>query len=135
MSKVGVYYGETTYSQRKYLFELVDELGNVAEACRHAKVARGTYYNWKKIYEKDGIEGLRETKSHAPYNPHTVDLLIEKRIVNLKREHPDWGKKRIAQEIWKENDWKHNVAINTVKNVLSRHGLWKGNIKKKKEKE
>lgn len=134
MQKRGVYYGETTYSQRKYLFELVEQLGNVSEACRRAKVSRGTYYNWYERYEDHGIVGLSETKSHAPHNRHTVDLLIEERIVNLKREHPDWGKKRIAQQIWKENNWEHNVAIDTVKNVLSRHGMWKEGKRKEKKK-
>jgi hypothetical protein len=134
MTDERVYYGQTTYSQRKYLFELVEELGNVSEACRRAKVSRGTYYVWKNRYEEFGIEGIRETKSRAPHNPPTIDPLIEKRIVNLKREHPDWGKKKIAQWIWKENNWEPNVAINTVKNVLSKHGLWKGDEKKRKKK-
>jgi hypothetical protein len=39
MTDERVYYGQTTYSQRKYLFELVEELGNVSEACRRAKVS------------------------------------------------------------------------------------------------
>lgn len=134
MQKRGVYYGETTYSQRKYLFELVEELENVSKACRRAKVSRGTYYNWRERYKDNGILGLSETKSHAPHNRHTVDPLIEERIVNLKREHPNWGKKRIAQWIWKENNWVPNVAISTVKNVLSRHGMWKEDTNKRKEK-
>jgi len=50
----------------------------------------------------------------------------------LRREHPNWGKKRIAQWIWKENGWERVVAIETVRNVLNRHGLWK-NVKKKKK--
>lgn len=134
MQTRGVYYGETTYSQRKYLFELVEELGNVSAACRRAKVSRGTYYNWKERYEDNGISGLSETKSHAPHNRRTVDPLIEERIVNTKREHPNWGKKRIAQQIWKENNWVPNVSITTVKNVLSRHGMWKEDIRKRKKK-
>jgi transposase InsO family protein len=60
--------------------------------------------------------------------------LIEERIVNLKRKHPNWGKKRIAQQIWKENNWEQNVAIDTVKNVLNRHGMWKEDGKRKEKK-
>lgn len=134
MSQKKIYYRETTFQQRKYLFELIEESGNVSKACKQAKVSRGTYYYWKKRYEKDGIEGLREPKSRAPHDPHTIDPIIEKRIVNLKRQHPKCGKKRIAQQIWKENNWEKVVAINTVKNVLERHGLWSAEINKKKEK-
>ncbi len=111
---------------------MVKESGNIAKACRTAKVSRGTYYNWKERYEKDGIEGLREPKSCTPYNPHKVNPLIEKRIVELKREHSNWGKKRIAQLIWKEHNWEKVVAIETVKNVLERHGLWNPEKKKKR---
>ncbi|RLG29476.1 hypothetical protein DRN97_11815 [Methanosarcinales archaeon] len=82
-----------------YLFELVERLVNVSEACRRAKVSRSTYYRWKPRYEKEGVEGLREPKSHAVHNPHTIDPEIERRITDLRLEHPDCGKKRIAQWI------------------------------------
>jgi transposase len=131
MSQNKIYYRETTFQQRRYLFELINESGNVSKACKQAKVSRGTYYYWKKRYEKDGIEGLREPESRSPHNHYTIDLVIEKRIVNLKRQHQNWGKKRIAQWIWKENNWEKVVAIETVKNVLERHGLWSTEKNKK----
>ena len=43
-------------------------------------------------YERDGVEGLCEPKSHAVHNPHTIDPEIERRIIELRREHSDWGK-------------------------------------------
>ena len=48
----------------------------------------------------DGVDGLREPKSHAVHNPHTIDpeLEIERRIIELRRGHPDCGKKRIARK-------------------------------------
>ena len=95
-----VYYRQTTFQQRIYLFELVERLGNVSEACRRAKVSHSTYYRWKPRYEKEGVDGLREPRSHAVHNPHTIDPEIERRIIEPRREHPDWGKKRIAQWIW-----------------------------------
>ena len=131
---MAVYYRETTFQQRKHLFDLVEETNNISKACRDAKVSRSTYYRWKPRYEKYGIEGLREPKSHAAHNPRTIDLEIEWRIVELRRKHPDWGKKRIAQQIWKEHDWEHVVAITTVKNVLKRHGMWNAEKRKKKKK-
>jgi len=68
------------------------------------------------------------------HNPHTIDPEIERRIIELRREHPDWGKKRIARWIWKEHGWKRVVAIETVRKVLKRHGLWKNGERKKKRK-
>jgi len=37
------------------------------------------------------------------HNPHAIDPQIERRIIELIREHSDWGKKRIVQCIWKEH--------------------------------
>ena len=132
MLGIGIYYRETTFQQRRYLFELVEQIGNISEACRQAKVSREHYYHWKPRYDKDGIEGLRHPKSHAVHNPKMIDPQIERRIIELKRGHPSWGKKRIAQWIWKEHGWRKIVAVNTVKNVLNRHGLWKNGNKKRK---
>ena len=132
---MAVYYPQTTFQQRIYLFELVERLGNVSEACRRARVSRSTYYRWKPRYEKEGVDGLREPMSHAVHNPHTIDHDIERRIIELRREHPDWGKKRIAQWIWKEHGWERVVAIETVRNVLKRHRLWKNGETKKKQKQ
>ena len=88
-----VYYRQTTFQQRIYLFELVERLENVSEACRRVKVSHSTYYRWKPRYEKESVDGLREPRSHAVHNPHTIDPEIERRIIELRREHPDWGKK------------------------------------------
>ena len=134
MLGIGIYYRETTFQQRRYLFELVEQIGNISKACRQAKVSREHYYHWKPRYDKDGIEGLRHPKSHAVHNPKMIDPQIERRIIELRREHPSWGKKRIAQWIWMEHAWEKVVAINTVKNVLSRHGLWKNGKRRKKRK-
>ncbi|RJS85034.1 helix-turn-helix domain-containing protein [Methanophagales archaeon] len=96
---MAAYYRQTTFQHRKYLFELVEQQGNVSEACKWANVSRKTYYHWKPRYEKEGLEGLREPKSHAVHNPQTINPQIERRIIELRREHPNWGKKRIAQWI------------------------------------
>ena len=134
MEGIGIYYRETTFQLRKQLFILADQLQNVSKACKQMKVSRRHYYRWKPRFEKDGIEGLRIPKSHAPHNPQTIDPQIEQRIVELRRAHPNWGKKRIAQWIWKEHHLEHVVAIETVKNVLHRHGLWRKKKRKKTQK-
>ena len=134
MLGIGIYYRKTTFQQRRYLFELVEQIGNISKACRQVRVSREHYYHWKPRYDKDGIESLRHPKSHAVHNPKMIDPQIERRIIELKREHPSWGKKRIAQWIWKEHGWKKVVAVNTVRNVLCRHGLWKNGKKSRKKK-
>ena len=42
----------------------------------------------------------------------------------VRENHPDWGKKRIADELAKANNWVPLVSSNTVKRILKDAGLW-----------
>jgi hypothetical protein len=42
----------------------------------------------------------------------------------MKQAHPDWGKKRIVQELAKSNNWVPVVSPNTVRRILTEAGLW-----------
>ncbi len=81
---MSIYYRSTTFQQRRFLFEMVEQGGDVAEACRRAKVSRKTYYHWKPRYEKEGVDGLREPRSHAVHKQNfsaffqRMDELCEK---------------------------------------------------------
>jgi hypothetical protein len=45
-------------------------------------------------------------------------------VVALRREQPAWGKRRIADELGKGNNWVPLVSPNTVKRILEDAGLW-----------
>ena len=42
----------------------------------------------------------------------------------MRRENPAWGKRRIADELAKDNNWVPLVSPNTVKRILKDAGLW-----------
>jgi hypothetical protein len=42
----------------------------------------------------------------------------------MKQGHPDWGKRRIADELAKGNNWVAVVSPNTVRRILQDAGLW-----------
>ncbi len=119
-----IHYPRTTAQQRKRLFELWEETGNISEACRKAHVGRGTFYYWRARFEEKGYEGLEEFADHAPKNPKRIEETVEQAIIKMKEEHAEWGKKRIAQELAKKNNWEAVVSANTVKRVLEEAGLW-----------
>ena len=50
----------------------------------------------------------------------------------LRRQNPDWGKARIAQELAKANNWVPLVSPNTVKRILKDAGLWPDSAAEKK---
>ena len=124
MSQKRVHFPLTTRQQRRLLFEVWEETGSVTEACRKAHVGRGTFYYWKPRFEKQGYAGLEEFRSRAPRNPRGTAQEIEQRVIEMRREHPDWGKLRIADELAKANNWVRVISPNTVRRILREVDEW-----------
>jgi len=124
MKKGRIYYPRTTASQRKRLFEVWQETGDVAQACHQARVSERTFYNWKPRFEAGGYEALQEFEAPGPKKPHRTSAEVEQKVIGLKRDHPDWGKERIAHELAKPNNWMPLVSPNTVRRILVDAGLW-----------
>jgi transposase len=124
MTTKRTYFRETTAQQRKLLFRTWEETGSVDQACRTARVSRGTFYYWKPRFDEHGYAGLEAFASRAPKEPNRTPSEIEERIIALRQEYPDWGKKRIADELAKANNWVPLVSPNTVKRILVDARLW-----------
>ena len=119
-----IHFPQTTAQQRELLFETWEATGNVTEACRKAHVGRGTFYYWKPRFDEHGYAGLEEFESRAPKEPYRTPPDIEQKVIALRREHPKWGKKRIADELAKANNWVPLVWPNTVRRILEDASLW-----------
>jgi len=124
MAKKRTYFPPTTAQQRRLLFAIWEETGDRAEACRRAHVSQSTFYNWKPRYEADGYAALDEARSHAPHRPHLASPEVGSQVVGIRQAHPDWGKRRIADELAKGNNWVPLASPNTVKRILQDAGLW-----------
>lgn len=118
-----IHFPETTAQQRKLLFKTWEATGNVSLACRTAHVGRGTFYYWKPRFDQDGDAGL-EFASRAPKKPHRTSSETEQKVLALRRAHPNWGKKRIADELAKGKSWVPLVSPHTVRRILKDAGLW-----------
>ena len=125
MTTKRTYYRETTPQQRKLLFETWKETGNVSQSCRKAHVGRGTFYYWKPRFDELGYAGLEAFASRAPKeHGRTTPEKIEQQVISARREHPEWGKRRIADELAKANNWVPLVSPNTVRRILVDAELW-----------
>jgi transposase len=134
MTSKRTYYRETTPQQRRLLFETWEATGYVTQACQKAHVGRGTFYYWKPRFEEQGYAGLEEFASRAPKEHPRAAPEIEQKVIAARREHPEWGKRRIADELTKANDWAPLVSPNTVRRILKDAGLWEtieSDVKKK----
>jgi transposase-like protein len=67
-----------------------DEL-NVSAFCREHGVSRQTFYEWRRRYLADGLEGL-EPRSRAPRtSPRRVGADVEDAVVALRKELAELG--------------------------------------------
>ena len=110
-----------------------EETGSVTKACTKAHVSRQTFYNWKPRFEDGGYEALNECRSHAPQNPNRIAVEVEAEVIEMRRDHPNGGKRRIADEVAKGNSWVPVVSANTVKRILKDVGLWSPEESRKKK--
>ncbi len=114
----------TTASQRRLLFETWTATQDVEAACRTAHVCRQTFYNWKPRFVAGGAAALETFDSFAPKQPHCTAPDVVARVLAARRDHPTWGKTRIADELAKANQWVPLVSPNTVRRILADAGLW-----------
>jgi transposase-like protein len=55
--------------------------GNVAATCRYYGISRNVFYRWKRRYEDEGLEGLKDRSSAPLYcptvtHPDVVETII-----------------------------------------------------------
>ena len=124
MNKKRTYFPATTAPQRRLLFEAWEETGDRAEACRRAHVSQGTFYKWKPRFAAGGYPALEKPASRAPKEHCQTPLAVAAQVIALRRQSPAWGKRRIADELAKGNNWVPLVSPNTVKRILQDAGLW-----------
>lgn len=124
MNRKRTYFPPTTAQQRRLLFEVWEETGDREEACQRAHVCQSTFYKWKARFEAGGYAALEETGSHVRHQLYRVEPEVEAQVVKQRQEHPEWGKRRIADEMAKGNNWVPLVSLNTVKRILEDAGLW-----------
>ena len=95
----------------------------MAVLCREFDVSRKTGYKIFARYKDCGVEGLTD-RSRRPYrHANRLPFQTEKRIVQLKKEHPSWGAPKIGEKLRRLHSEIQLPAISTVHAVLDRHGL------------
>ncbi len=124
MNTKQTHFPRTTPDQRRLLFETWEANGSIKDSCTIAHVCRQTFYNWKPRFTVGGYAALLDFASPAPKQPHRMDAAVEQRVTAMRQQHPSWGKRRIADEIAKDNQWVPLVTPNTVRRILKAAGLW-----------
>ena len=114
---------DVLYRYRLRALALAAELGNVRAACRALGIHHSTYYRWKALAERHGLELLRPRERRAPAMPNQTSPMIEQRILAFALAHPGQGPARIAAELGRPKWGAIRISANGVWGVLRRHGL------------
>ncbi|MCL5962731.1 MAG: helix-turn-helix domain-containing protein [Chloroflexi bacterium] len=119
------YYRPTTADQRKLLFRVYERTDSPREACAAAHVGIATFYYWRPRFEQGGYAALEEVRSHARHTfAKALPASTVQEVIAAKREHADWGRRRIADELRKGHGWQAVVSASEVRRILIEAGLW-----------
>jgi transposase InsO family protein len=94
---------------------------DVTAICRQHRVGRSTFYEWRRRYEAEGLEGLVARSSRPNRSPGQVDGDLEDEILRLRKEH-SWGPRKIRDEL-RQQGREPLPAISTVQQALARRGV------------
>jgi putative transposase len=91
--------------------------------CAEFGISRKTGYKIYTRYKDFGAQGLTD-RSRRPYrHANQLPVVVEKQIVRLKREYPEWGAPKIREKLRGRCGPLRCPAISTIHAVLDRHGL------------
>jgi transposase InsO family protein len=114
---------DVLFAFRLRLLEVARETANISEACRIFGIHRSTFYRWKGMVERSGLEMLRPRERRPPRMPNQLSPVIEARILAFAIAHPGLGPRRISATLGQERWGAIAVSANGVWRVLRRHGL------------
>lgn len=106
--------------QRLSVLQLAEKLGNAAEACRKRGMDRTSFYEWKRRFQTQGFEGLKDLPPIHRSHPQTTAPEVVERIKALALGHPAYGCNRIEAMLALEGK---RVSAITVQKILNDHGL------------
>ena len=96
----------------------------MTEACREFGISRKTGYKIFNRYKEHGLEALSDRCRRPVRYANQLPQQIESLIVELKRDKPHWGARKIRELLVRRLDGDVRVpAKSTIHAVLHRHGL------------
>lgn len=90
-----------TEQRYQAVLAVIKDGSTVTDVAARFGVSRKTVHQWLARYEADGLEGLAD-RSHRPRSsPLQMPAVVEVALVNMRRQHPSWGPRRLVYELGK----------------------------------
>jgi transposase len=96
----------------------------MSQMCREFGISRKTGYKIFERYKEHGLEALNDRSRRPVRYANQLPQQVESLIVNLKRDKPHWGARKIRELVVRRLSGDVRVpAKSTIHAVLDRHGL------------
>ena len=96
------------------LLKLAEELGNVSHSCKVMGYSRDTFYRYKELVEKGGMENLIEKMRRKHNKKNRIDEIAEKAVVEFAVEQPAHGQIRVSNELRKRGVFVSSPGVRCV---------------------
>jgi transposase len=108
-------------SRRLAVLQHAEEVsGNVAATCRYYGISRNVFYRWKRRYEGEGLDGLKDRSSAPLYCPTVTHPDVVEKIIHL-RQHYHFGPMKIRMYLKRYHDVE--ISASGVWRILKRLGM------------
>jgi transposase len=94
--------------------------GNIAATRRYYGISRQCFYTWRRRYEAEGLDGLKDRSSAPHHTPHATTADVVEKILWLRQQY-HFGPAKIAMYLQRY----HDIGISTsgVWRILKKVGL------------
>jgi transposase-like protein len=96
---------------------------NLSELCREFGISRQTGHVWRKRFQEGGAGRLRDRSRKPCGSPQRTAPEWEQRIVELRRQWPDWGAPKLHWVLQRQRPGEAVPCVRTVHRILERQGL------------
>ena len=96
---------------------------NLSALCAQFGISRPTGYKWLARFQEEGVAGLTERSRRPRQSPAHTALPVEQRIVELRRQHPVWGGRKLRARLQTLDPQIPWPSASTMTAVVQRHGL------------
>lgn len=113
---------------------------SITEVAAQVGVTRQSVHAWIGRYLAEGVAGLADRSSRPRSCPHQSPEVVERAVLELRREHPRWGAKRLRLELLRKGPpWQPEELLpedlvpstSTINRILRRHQLVKQRPRKR----
>jgi transposase InsO family protein len=111
---------ELRFRKKLMVLEYARGIGNNVQACRDFNIPDSSFYEWKKVYEKEGKAGLRRKRPVAYSHPKKIPVQVVEKILQIRRAY-QLGPERIMWYL--ERYHGISVSESSVYRILARNGL------------